>query len=352
MPARVIETAEHYEPAMRGVEPPGGQWIGVAGLDLVRDADGEFLVLEDNLMTPSGFAYAAAARDAVLARARPGARRGRAATTSCRRCWPARCERGAPGDERAVPRRAHRRAGERRATGSTRGRRERSACRSCEPGDLQLDGDRLRHGGRARRRRLPAHERRPARHRRSARCSARRSRAGTVGVVNAFGVRRRRRQAHARVRRGHGALLPRRGAARALGPDARPRAARPPRAGARHVRRPGDQAARRPRRHRRDDLPARRARPRSRRCANACAPTPREWVAQPLRGALDAPHAGRRRALAASCRPATVRLHARPRPPARAAGRPDAVRASTRARWWSTRSQNGGFKDTWVLPAR
>ena len=66
LPLRVIETADHYEPAMRGVEPPGGLWIGVAGLDLVRDPSGELLVLEDNLMTPSGFGYAAAARDAVL----------------------------------------------------------------------------------------------------------------------------------------------------------------------------------------------------------------------------------------------------------------------------------------------
>jgi uncharacterized circularly permuted ATP-grasp superfamily protein len=65
VPSRVIETAEHYEPQMRHVEPPGGLWVGVAGLDLLRDASGEFLVLEDNLMTPSGFGYAVAARDAV-----------------------------------------------------------------------------------------------------------------------------------------------------------------------------------------------------------------------------------------------------------------------------------------------
>jgi uncharacterized circularly permuted ATP-grasp superfamily protein len=64
VPARVIETAEHYEPALHGLRLP--LWVGIAGLDLVRDADGEFRVLEDNLMTPSGFAYAAAARDAVL----------------------------------------------------------------------------------------------------------------------------------------------------------------------------------------------------------------------------------------------------------------------------------------------
>jgi uncharacterized circularly permuted ATP-grasp superfamily protein len=66
IPARVIKTARRYEPGMRGVQPPGDQWIGVAGLDLVRDATGEFLVLEDNLMTPSGFTYVKAARDAVL----------------------------------------------------------------------------------------------------------------------------------------------------------------------------------------------------------------------------------------------------------------------------------------------
>ena len=66
VPERVIATAEHYEPAMRGVRPPGGQWVGVAGLDLVRDGDGEFRVIEDNLLTPSGFGYVVAARDAIL----------------------------------------------------------------------------------------------------------------------------------------------------------------------------------------------------------------------------------------------------------------------------------------------
>ena len=50
---------------MQGVQPPGGLWIGVAGLDLVRDAEGRFRVLEDNVRTPSGFAYAAAARRAL-----------------------------------------------------------------------------------------------------------------------------------------------------------------------------------------------------------------------------------------------------------------------------------------------
>ncbi len=51
---------------MRGLKPPGNVWIGVAGLDLVRDADGEWLVLEDNVRTPSGFAYLHATRRALL----------------------------------------------------------------------------------------------------------------------------------------------------------------------------------------------------------------------------------------------------------------------------------------------
>jgi uncharacterized circularly permuted ATP-grasp superfamily protein len=67
VPQRVIDGAEYFEPAMQGVEPPGGLWIGIAGLDLVRDADGRFRVLEDNVRTPSGFAYAAAARRALVA---------------------------------------------------------------------------------------------------------------------------------------------------------------------------------------------------------------------------------------------------------------------------------------------
>ena len=51
---------------MRGVKPPSGVWIGVSGLDLVRDHHGEWLVLEDNVRTPSGFAYLHATRRALL----------------------------------------------------------------------------------------------------------------------------------------------------------------------------------------------------------------------------------------------------------------------------------------------
>jgi uncharacterized circularly permuted ATP-grasp superfamily protein len=66
VPPEVIDSADYYEPALRGLRPPGNVWIGVAGLDLVRDQDGEWLVLEDNVRTPSGFAYLHATRRALL----------------------------------------------------------------------------------------------------------------------------------------------------------------------------------------------------------------------------------------------------------------------------------------------
>lgn len=65
VPERVIQGAEHYDPGARELRPPRGVWIGVAGLDLVRDAAGTLLVLEDNVRTPSGYGYALAARELV-----------------------------------------------------------------------------------------------------------------------------------------------------------------------------------------------------------------------------------------------------------------------------------------------
>jgi len=65
VPLAAITTAEYFEPALVGMAHPPRNWIPIAGLDIVRDTDGEFKVLEDNLRTPSGIAYAVAAREAV-----------------------------------------------------------------------------------------------------------------------------------------------------------------------------------------------------------------------------------------------------------------------------------------------
>jgi uncharacterized circularly permuted ATP-grasp superfamily protein len=68
VPERVLASAGHHEPALRELGPRSGRWIGIAGLDLVRDPDGRWLVLEDNVRTPSGFGYWSAVRDATLRR--------------------------------------------------------------------------------------------------------------------------------------------------------------------------------------------------------------------------------------------------------------------------------------------
>lgn len=66
IPARVIDSCENLDPEAAALGPKDGRnWIGIAGLDLVRGERGEFLVLEDNCRTPSGLAYAMAAREAV-----------------------------------------------------------------------------------------------------------------------------------------------------------------------------------------------------------------------------------------------------------------------------------------------
>ncbi|MEJ7789766.1 MAG: circularly permuted type 2 ATP-grasp protein [Thermoleophilaceae bacterium] len=63
VPARVIESADDFEPWMTGVQLPLGGYV--AGLDLVRDSDAVLRVLEDNIRTPSGMAYVLAAREAL-----------------------------------------------------------------------------------------------------------------------------------------------------------------------------------------------------------------------------------------------------------------------------------------------
>src|ERR1700744_474522 len=65
VPRRLLETSQGYEPRMRGLLDPGVPPATVAGMDLIRDSDGELLVLEDNLRMPSGATYAIAVREAL-----------------------------------------------------------------------------------------------------------------------------------------------------------------------------------------------------------------------------------------------------------------------------------------------
>ena len=57
LPADLVLGHSCYRPAMRGVDLPHGTYVHICGIDLVRDQDGRFLVLEDNGRTPSGVSY-------------------------------------------------------------------------------------------------------------------------------------------------------------------------------------------------------------------------------------------------------------------------------------------------------
>lgn len=57
IPEYIITQSKNFRPECVGVSPPFGVWAHVCGTDLVRDSDGEFYVLEDNLRVPSGVAY-------------------------------------------------------------------------------------------------------------------------------------------------------------------------------------------------------------------------------------------------------------------------------------------------------
>lgn len=56
-PAELLEDSKNFRPECVGVNPPLGIWAHVCGSDLVRDKDGVFYVLEDNLRVPSGVSY-------------------------------------------------------------------------------------------------------------------------------------------------------------------------------------------------------------------------------------------------------------------------------------------------------
>jgi uncharacterized circularly permuted ATP-grasp superfamily protein len=65
IPWRLVVSRSHFARAAHGIRPPGGVYCHVAGCDLVRDADGSWKVLEDNVRTPSGISYVLENRTAM-----------------------------------------------------------------------------------------------------------------------------------------------------------------------------------------------------------------------------------------------------------------------------------------------
>jgi uncharacterized circularly permuted ATP-grasp superfamily protein len=57
IPHQLVTTSDHFHRAAFGIEPANGVRIHVAGIDVVRGADGRFYVLEDNIRCPSGVSY-------------------------------------------------------------------------------------------------------------------------------------------------------------------------------------------------------------------------------------------------------------------------------------------------------
>jgi uncharacterized circularly permuted ATP-grasp superfamily protein len=57
VPRRIIATSAHFLRQAAGINPHNGVRVHVSGVDLIRDEQGTFRVLEDNVRIPSGVSY-------------------------------------------------------------------------------------------------------------------------------------------------------------------------------------------------------------------------------------------------------------------------------------------------------
>jgi uncharacterized circularly permuted ATP-grasp superfamily protein len=57
VPRRLIASSPNFLQEAANLDPPNGVRIHVAGIDILRGPDGRYVVLEDNLRTPSGISY-------------------------------------------------------------------------------------------------------------------------------------------------------------------------------------------------------------------------------------------------------------------------------------------------------
>jgi uncharacterized circularly permuted ATP-grasp superfamily protein len=57
VPEDLVMSCTTYRKQCEGLHPPRGVWCHVTGTDLIRDIDGRFYVLEDNMRCPSGVSY-------------------------------------------------------------------------------------------------------------------------------------------------------------------------------------------------------------------------------------------------------------------------------------------------------
>lgn len=57
VPAELIAKSVNFRKECIGMKPRHGVWAHICGTDLIRDTNGQFYVLEDNLRVPSGVSY-------------------------------------------------------------------------------------------------------------------------------------------------------------------------------------------------------------------------------------------------------------------------------------------------------
>ena len=57
IPRRLITSSAHFHREVAGFAPAGGVRVHISGIDVVRDQQGTFRVLEDNVRVPSGVSY-------------------------------------------------------------------------------------------------------------------------------------------------------------------------------------------------------------------------------------------------------------------------------------------------------
>lgn len=66
IPVELIAKNEAFLPQMIGMDPPGGIYTHIIGVDIVRTGPDQFYVLEDNARTPSGVSYMLENRETML----------------------------------------------------------------------------------------------------------------------------------------------------------------------------------------------------------------------------------------------------------------------------------------------
>jgi uncharacterized circularly permuted ATP-grasp superfamily protein len=65
VPRELILGSPNFRREMIGLEVPHGAYVNICGTDVIRQEDGQHVVLEDNLRVPSGVSYMLSNRDAV-----------------------------------------------------------------------------------------------------------------------------------------------------------------------------------------------------------------------------------------------------------------------------------------------